>query len=174
VARGDVIVVMDADLQHPPEVLAAVIAPVLAGEAELVAGNRYAWAGGASGLAGRWRHLVSRACRALVHVLVPSSRRIADPLGGLFAVSRSVLEGVTLRPYGYKILLEVAVRCQPRSVENVGFDFARRQAGKSKAGLREGLRFLRHLGRLATIDRADAKARVPAVLAAAGTDTEGP
>ncbi len=53
-------------------------------------------------MAGWWRHLVSWACRVLVHVLVPSSRRLADPLGGLFAVRRSVLEGVTLRPCGYK------------------------------------------------------------------------
>jgi dolichol-phosphate mannosyltransferase len=174
VARGEVIAVMDADLQHPPEVLAAVVAPVLSGEADLVAGNRYAWAGGTSGLAGWWRHLVSWACRVLVHVLVPSSRRLADPLGGLFAVRRAVLEGVTLRPCGYKILLEVAVRCQPRSVGNVGFDFARRQAGKSKADLREGLRFLRHLRSLASADRADLAAPVPAVLAAAVPAPGGP
>jgi dolichol-phosphate mannosyltransferase len=168
VARGEVIAVMDADLQHPPEVLEAVIAPVLSGKAELVAGNRYAWAGGTSGLAGWRRHLVSWACRALVHALVPSSRRLMDPLGGLFAVRRSVLEGVALQPCGYKILLEVIVRCQPRSVGNVGFDFALRQAGKSKADLREGLLFLRHLGRLAAADRGDVITRGPTILVPAG------
>ena len=62
VASGEVVAVMDADLQHPPEVLAAVIAPVLSGEAGLVAGNRYAWAGGSSGLSGWSRHLVSWSC----------------------------------------------------------------------------------------------------------------
>jgi dolichol-phosphate mannosyltransferase len=110
----------------------------------------------------------------LVHVVVPSSRRLADPLGGLFAMRRSVLEGVTLRPCGYKILLEVAVRCQPRSVGNVGFDFARRQAGKSKADVREGLRFVRHLRSLASADRADVTAPVPAVLATAAPAPGGP
>ncbi len=45
-ARGTVLVVMDADLQHPPEVVPALVAPVLSGEAALVAGNRYGWAGG--------------------------------------------------------------------------------------------------------------------------------
>jgi dolichol-phosphate mannosyltransferase len=168
VARGEVIIVMDADLQHPPEALEAIIAPVLSGKAELVAGNRYAWVGGTSGLA-RWRrHLVSWACKALVHALVPSSRRLADPLGGLFAVRRSVLEGVALQPCGYKILLEVMVRCQPRSVGSVGFDFAHRQAGKSKADIREGLLFLRHVGRLAVTDRGDVAAPIPAVLASTG------
>jgi dolichol-phosphate mannosyltransferase len=168
VARGEVIAVMDADLQHPPEVLEAVIAPVLSGKAELVAGNRYAWTGGTSGLAGWWRHLVSWACKVLVHALVPSSRRLADPLGGLFAVRRSVLEGVRLQPCGYKILLEVMVRCQPSSVGNVGFNFALRQAGRSKADLREGLLFLRHVGRLAVADRGDVVAPLPAILASAG------
>jgi dolichol-phosphate mannosyltransferase len=168
VARGEVIAVMDADLQHPPEVLEAVIAPVLSGKAELVAGNRYAWAGGTSGLAGWWRHLVSRASKALVHAFVPSSRRLADPLGGLFAVRRSVLEGVALQPCGYKILLEVMVRCQPRPVRNVGFDFALRQAGKSKADIREGLLFIRHLGRLAAADRGDVAEPVPPMLASTG------
>ena len=121
---------MDADLQHPPEVLAAVIAPVLSGEAELVAGNRYAWAGGNSGLAGRWRRSVSWACRALVHAPVPSSRRLANPLGGLFALRRSVLDGATLQPRGYKILLEVAVRCQPRCCRQCRLRFRPPPGGK--------------------------------------------
>jgi dolichol-phosphate mannosyltransferase len=173
VARGEVIAVIDADLQHPPEVLGAVITPVLSGKAELVAGNRYAWAGGTSGLAGWWRHLVSWACRVLVHALVPSSRKLMDPLGGLFAVRRSVLEGVALQPCGYKILLEVIVRCQPRSVGNVGFDFAPRQAGKSKADLREGLLFLRHLRRLAAADRCDVVTPSPTMLVPAGPSPGG-
>ncbi len=100
--RGTVIVVMDADLQHPPEVVPALVAPVLAGEAALVAGSRYVWAGGDAGLSGPWRHLVSRSCRSLVHLLVPPSRLLQDPLSGLFALQRSLLDGVALRPEGYK------------------------------------------------------------------------
>jgi dolichol-phosphate mannosyltransferase len=85
----------------------------------------------------------------------------------LFALHRSVLEGVALRPFGYKILLEVTVRCQPGSVRNVGFDFAVREAGKSKAGLREGLFFLRHLACLAAADRGCSVAPNVATLAPA-------
>ncbi|MGO9657891.1 MAG: glycosyltransferase [Acidimicrobiales bacterium] len=146
--RGTVIVVMDADLQHPPEVVPALVAPVLAGEAALVAGSRYVWAGGDAGLSGPWRHLVSRSCRSLVHLLVPPSRLLQDPLSGLFALQRSLLDGVALRPEGYKILLEVTVRARPAPVRNLGFDFAPRHAGSSKATLRQGLVFGRHLGRL--------------------------
>jgi glycosyltransferase involved in cell wall biosynthesis len=147
-ASGTVAVVMDADLQHPPEVVPALVSPVLSGEAALVAGSRYGWAGGDAGLSGPWRHLVSRACRALVHLVVPPSRPLQDPLSGLFALQRSILDEVRLHPSGYKILLEVVVRARPSSVRNVGFNFAPRQAGRSKASFREGLVFLSHLCRL--------------------------
>jgi len=152
-ARGTVIVVMDADLQHPPEVVPALLAPVLAGEASLVAGSRYVWAGGDAGLSGPWRHLVSRSCRSLVHLLVPQSRALQDPLSGLFALHRSLLDGVALRPEGYKILLEVAVRARPASVGNIGFDFAPRHAGSSKATMHQGLVFFKHLARLVVASR---------------------
>ncbi len=151
--RGTVIVVMDADLQHPPEVVPALVAPVLAGEAVLVAGSRYVWAGGDAGLSGPWRHLVSRSCRSLVHLLVPPSRPLQDPLSGLFALQRSLLDGVALRPEGYKILLEVVVRARPGRVGNVGFDFAPRQTGSSKATVRQGLLFFKHLARLVVAGR---------------------
>jgi dolichol-phosphate mannosyltransferase len=147
-ARGTVIVVMDADLQHPPEVVPALVAPVLSGQAALVAGSRYSWAGADAGLAGPGRQLVSRTCRGVVHLVLPVSRPLEDPMSGLFALRRSLLDGVVLEPKGYKILLEVTVRTRPAPVSNVGFDFAPRHAGSSKATLREGLVFLGHLSRL--------------------------
>jgi glycosyltransferase involved in cell wall biosynthesis len=153
IARGRVLAVMDADLQHPPEVLPALIAPVLSGEVDLVAGSRYGWAGADAGLSSPWRHVVSGGCRWLVHLVVPASRPLQDPLSGLFALRRSLLEGVELQPAGYKILLEVTVRARPATVGNVGFNFAPRHAGRSKASLREGVVFLRHLARLVSASR---------------------
>jgi dolichol-phosphate mannosyltransferase len=147
-ACGTVLAVMDADLQHPPEVVPGLVAPVLSGEAALVAGSRYGWAGADAGLAGPGRQLLSRACRAVVHALLPVSRPLQDPMSGLFAFRRSLLDGVALEPAGYKILLEVTVRTRPAPVRNIGFDFAPRHAGRSKATLREGMVFLRHLARL--------------------------
>jgi glycosyltransferase involved in cell wall biosynthesis len=159
-ARGTVLVVMDADLQHPPEVVPALVAPVLSGEAALVAGSRYGWAGADAGLAGPGRQLVSRVCRALVHLVVPVSRPLEDPMSGLFAFRRSLLDGVVLRPQGYKILLEVTVRTRPAPVRNVGFDFGPRNAGRSKATLREGVVFLGHLSRLVMTNRARGRREV--------------
>jgi dolichol-phosphate mannosyltransferase len=150
-ARGTVFAVMDADLQHPPEIVPALVAPVLSGEAALVAGSRYSWAGADAGLAGPGRQLLSRTCRAVVHLLLPVSRPLQDPMSGLFAFRRSLLDAVVLEPTGYKILLEVTVRTRPAAVLNVGFDFAPRHAGRSKATFREGMVFLRHLLRLVMV-----------------------
>lgn len=152
-ARGSVLAVMDADLQHPPEVLPTLIAPVLRGEADLCAGTRYGGAGTTTGLDGHWRRVVSSGCRWLAHLAVPASRSIEDPLSGLFALHRSVVNNVRLRPDGYKILLEVVARGNWDRVANVEYQFAPRFAGSSKAGLREGLVFFRLLSRLARARR---------------------
>ena len=147
-ARGDVIVVMDGDLQHPPEVLPALVAPAVAGRADLVAGSRYGGSGGAGGLSGPWRRVISRSAKWLAHRTVVRSRPLEDPLSGLFCVRRSVIDDVALQPIGYKILLEVAARGNWRTACNVPYVFARRYSGNSKASLREGVVFLRHLVRL--------------------------
>jgi glycosyltransferase involved in cell wall biosynthesis len=147
-AQGRVLAVMDADLQHPPEVLPRLVAPVLAGRADLAAGTRYGGTGSTDGLAGPWRRAVSAGCRWLTRRALPASRALQDPLSGLFAIRRSVVEGVELRPDGYKILLEVAARGHWRTAVNVSYEFGPRYAGDSKAGLREGMVFFRLLARL--------------------------
>ncbi len=145
---GRVLVVMDADLQHPPEIVPSLVAPVLSGEVELVAGTRYGRGGNRDGLANPLRRAVAMACRRLAHLLVPKSRPLSDPMSGLFAFDRSVVEGVELHPDGYKILLEVAARGTWRSARNVDYRFHKRLYGESKAGFHEGLAFLRHVWHL--------------------------
>jgi dolichol-phosphate mannosyltransferase len=149
-ASGRVIVVMDADLQHPPEVVPSLVKPVLSREYDIVAGSRYGLGGSRDGLAGPLRHIISRSCRWLAHRLVANSRPFSDPMGGFFALNPSVVDRAPLRPEGYKILLEIAARGDWRSVLNVDYDFDERYSGRSKAQLREGLVFLRHLWRLST------------------------
>ena len=147
-AKGTVIAVMDADLQHPPEIIPALVAPILAGWADLVAGTRYTNDGTTSGLDGRWRRAASSGSRRLVHALVPRSRCLSDPMSGLFALDRSVIADVDLRTHGFKILMEVAARGRPTRVYNLSYHFAERHAGASKASVAEGVKFLTHLLRL--------------------------
>lgn len=152
IACGEVLVVMDADLQHPPERLPDVVSPLLDGYDVAVA-TRYAPGGGNSGLgrgvAGVWRRAVSRGARRAAHITLPRIRGVSDPLGGYFAVRREVVDGVALRPTGFKILLEILARGRWSTVVEIPYRFSERAGGESKAGMAEGLRFGRHLLRLA-------------------------
>ena len=145
-ARGTYLCVLDADLQHPPARIPALLAEARAAGADVVVASRYAPGGSAGGLDGRLRQLYSRGLKGLAKLLFP--RRLAgisDPLGGYFLLHRRVLHGRQLRPIGYKILLEVLVRCAWQTVREVPYRFEPRHLGDSKADLRQGLRFLHHL-----------------------------
>lgn len=142
------VAVMDGDLQHPPEVLAALLEPLRSGRSDLVVASRHAPGGSPGGLAGPWREFVSGAARRAAWAVFPRARRVSDPLGGFFAFDRAIVADVPLRPHGFKILLEVIVRGRWSRLAEVPYCFAARTDGRSKAGLREGLRFARHMGQL--------------------------
>ncbi|MFF5702286.1 glycosyltransferase [Streptomyces sp. NPDC012794] len=153
-AGSDWIVVMDADLQHPPHLV-----PELVGEgertgADLVVASRYLPGGSRAGLAGGYRVAVSRGATWLAKGLFPRALRgISDPMSGFFAMRRTAVTSAALQPLGYKILLELAVRCRPERRAEVPFVFQDRFAGESKSTAREGLRFLTHLAALRSANR---------------------
>ncbi|WP_405721091.1 glycosyltransferase family 2 protein [Streptomyces sp. NBC_01537] len=147
-ARSDWIVVMDADLQHPPSLVPELVEAGVRTGADLVVASRYTSGGSRAGLAGGYRVAVSRVSTLLTKSLFPRALRgISDPMSGFFAIRRSALlaHAGVLRPLGYKILLELTVRCRPASVTEVPFAFQERYSGESKSSAREGLRFLAHL-----------------------------
>ncbi|WP_313477803.1 glycosyltransferase [Microbacterium sp.] len=148
VATSDVCVVMDGDLQHPPEVIAQLVARFEQGDADIVVASRYAGEGSAAGLAGFTRLAVSRGSTLLTKAMFP--RRLygcSDPMTGFFLVDLNRIDRSVLRPQGFKILLEILARHTLRIAE-VSFDFAGRNAGESKASVRQGIRFLRQLSSL--------------------------
>lgn len=145
-----VIVVMDGDLQHPPEVVRELVRPVLHDECDIAIASRYVRGASSGGLSGRIRRLLSRLFIAVVHILIPPARRVRDPMSGFFAVSRRTVDAVGLKGDGFKILLELLARAPRQNVMEIPFRFDRRASGQSKAGLKEGARFLRHLLRLST------------------------
>ncbi|MFD4115612.1 glycosyltransferase [Streptomyces niveus] len=161
-AGSEWIVVMDADLQHPPALVPELVAAGERTTADLVVASRYVDGGSRAGLAGGYRVAVSRAATWLTKGLFPRRLRgISDPMSGFFAIRRGAVmaDADGLRPLGYKILLELAVRCRPQQVAEVPFVFRDRFAGESKSTAREGGRFLRHLVELRT---ASAPARMMA------------
>lgn len=146
-ARGAAICVMDGDLQHPPEDVPLLLYAVEAG-ADLAVATRYGPGGASDGLEGIGRRGVSRGATWAALALFPESRRTSDPLSGFFCVRRRAIAGLEFRPVGYKILLELLVLCPELRVVDVPFVFSQRGEGRSKAGIRLGALYLRHLASL--------------------------
>lgn len=141
------IVVMDADLQHPPALVPELVAAGERADADLVVATRYAGGGSREGLNGSFRKFASGGSTFLAKTVFRRQLRdVSDPMSGFFAVRAAALNADVLRPLGYKILLELIVRCRPRRVTEVPYQFQDRFAGESKASFAEGLRFLRQLG----------------------------
>ncbi|MEU6535267.1 glycosyltransferase family 2 protein [Streptomyces sp. NPDC047000] len=150
-AASEWIVVMDGDCQHPPSLVPELVATGERTNAGLVVASRYTEGGSRAGLAGGYRIAVSRGATWLAKALFPRRLRgISDPMSGFFAIRRSAVTAEVLKPLGYKILLELAVRSRPRTVAEVPFVFQDRFAGESKSTAKEGFRFLRHLVGLRT------------------------
>lgn len=150
-ARAPWVVVMDADLQHPPEIVPELLRAAVESDADLVVGSRYVGDGDADGLSSWMRSVVSIGSGRMAKAFFPRRlENISDPMSGLFLVRRDALDLDSFNPIGFKILLELAVRLAPLKVVEVPFVFAERHAGESKASLQEGLRFARHLVRLKT------------------------
>ncbi len=167
-AAGRTAVVMDGDLQHPPEVIPELVAPVEDGDADVVVASRYRDQDGLDGLSGRARVGVSRLATALTRALFPGRlRNVTDPMSGFFALRLSAVDLDSLRPIGFKILLETVARSRA-SVHEIGFTFGPRLHGDSKASVGEGVRFLRHLVRLRTDTMLTARQRRAAGFALVG------
>jgi len=162
-SNAGVLGVMDADLQHPPELLPDLWKAIEAGR-DLALGSRYVQAGSL----GQWhflRHLLSRAAIGLTWPLQRPGIYVKDPMSGFFLVRRSCVQDVVLQTRGFKLLLEILVRAHVNSVQEVPFTFGPRRAGTSKAGLTVGLDYLLMLARLWNQRRRDIASQPSSALA---------
>ena len=147
VAQGQTLGVIDADLQHPPEILLDLFQGIQSG-ADLAVASRHVDGGGVS----EWslvRRFLSRGAQVLGLILVPGVvGRISDPMSGYFLVQRDAIAGPLLNPAGYKILLEILGRGQIHGIAEVGYVFQERAEGASKVTWRQYVDYMRHLVRL--------------------------
>lgn len=147
-SQARILVVCDADLSHPVEAIPDLVAPLRSGEAEMTIGSRFVPGGEDSGR-GWLRRLASRVACWAARPLVAAK----DPVSGFFAVSREAVERQPLDPLGFKIALEILVRCRVTRLREIPIRFVDRVAGQSKLGLREIAAYLRHLLRLADFQK---------------------
>jgi dolichol-phosphate mannosyltransferase len=140
-AKGNIIGVIDADLQHPPEYLLEFVKTIEKGGYDIVLGSRYTDGGGIDGWT-RKRLLTSKVAILLAKPLV---KGVKDPMSGFFFLKRSVIEGVRLNPTGYKLGLEILVKGRYRRLREIPYTFKQRRNGSSKLNKSEILSYLRLL-----------------------------
>ncbi|MBV8884982.1 MAG: glycosyltransferase [Chroococcidiopsidaceae cyanobacterium CP_BM_RX_35] len=143
-SRGEVLGVIDGDLQHPPQVLLQLFKAIEQG-ADLAVASRHVEGGGVSSWSAM-RRFLSRGAQLVGLVMLPGVvGRVSDPMSGYFLVRRRSLVGRTLHPQGYKILIEVLARGAISQVAEVGYVFQERQAGESKVTWKQYVDYLQHL-----------------------------
>ncbi len=145
-ANKPYVCVMDADLSHPPERIPDMLVALQAGF-HFVIGSRYVEGGSTDHDWGFFRWLNSRVATMLALPLT----RAKDPMAGFFAMRRADLSRAPyLNPVGYKIGLELIVKCRFDNVVEIPIHFSDREHGESKLTLTEQLKYLQHLRRLYT------------------------
>lgn len=143
-AKNPILVCMDCDLSHPPEKIPQMILALSSGQ-EFVIGSRYVPGGSTDDDWGVFRWLNSRVATLLARPLTS----IKDPMSGFFALRRSDFDKAQdLNPVGYKIALELIVKCGFENVGEVPIQFTDRVYGESKLTLKEQLKYIQHLRRL--------------------------
>jgi len=143
VAKANVLAVMDADLQHPPELLPKMLDKINEGF-DIVVASRYIRGGGIEGW-GLWRRLVSRVAIALAKLALPRVRGFKDSMSGFFMFKRGVIDGVELKPKGFKVLLEILVKGKWNAATELPYMFKPRLKGKSKLNTKEVYSYIKYL-----------------------------
>jgi len=136
-AQGEILLVMDADLSHPPDRIKDLVAPLFAGTADLVVGSRYVKGGSTPGWP-VWRRVVSRTGAMLAYPLTG----LHDSMCGFFAIGRSRLLELAPQTSGFKIVFETMVRSRGTlRVREIPIVFRERVHGKSKMSFGVALLF---------------------------------
>ncbi len=152
-AQGKYIVCMDTDLQHPPSLIPKLISE-LQNKNELVIASRYIPGGSNEGLGKLWsfyglyRRAVSLSMGYLTKILFIPIRKTTDPMTGYFAFQKTIIKNIEIEPRGFKILVEILMRAKPNKVTEIPLKFQPRENEESKATLKQGLEFFKHLSRL--------------------------
>lgn len=144
-SKGQYIIVMDADFQHPPELIPKILEKLESGH-DFVIASKYLEKESLRD----WkfhRKIISRGASIIFKILFPSYYYVTDPMSGYFGFNRDILKGNMdkLSPRGYKIMLELLVICNPKNIVEISYKFGQRKYGHSKLGIRNIINYLIHV-----------------------------
>ncbi len=140
-ATGDYLACMDADLQHPPEILLPMYVALEAG-ADMCIPSRLI-PGGSDGGLNWYRKFISGTARNIGKLMLPCLRKISDPTSGLFMFRREIIAQADMRPIGWKIMIEVIATSRLSRIIEIPYTFAERQTGESKIDSQVTIQYLK-------------------------------
>lgn len=147
IARYPIIIVMDADLSHPPEKIPEMLSLLANRNVDIVIGSRYVAGGSIDSVWPFARKIASKTAAALARLVI--GQPVADPLSGFIGIRKNtILAGSALTPIGWKISLEMMVKCHCQVIKEIPIHFADRHHGRSKMNFRVLIQYLLHLQRL--------------------------
>jgi glycosyltransferase involved in cell wall biosynthesis len=144
-ARGDLVLIQDADLEYDPQDWPRLLAPILRGTAQVVYGSRFT--GERMNLSfGRWA--ASRSLSLVTDVLYDTT--LSDMLTGYKLFDRAVLDGITIESDGFEFEPEFTAKVLRRGhrIYEVPVSYVGRERREGrKYDWKDGLRVLRTLVR---------------------------
>lgn len=148
-AQGDILGVIDGDLQHPPELITTMMEKMLSCEnADIIVASRHIKGGGVPKWSLLRRFISWLGALVSVFFLPRTLAKVKDPMSGYFILRRRVIQNKSLAPLGYKILLEVLAKGNYRKIFEIPYFFQERKDGASKADLKQYITSLMHMIRL--------------------------
>jgi dolichol-phosphate mannosyltransferase len=132
-SNGKYVILMDADLQHPPELLRKMYEKALEGY-DLVIASRYIKGGKIE----NWniiREIISKTAIIIAYIFLPETLKVKDPLSGYFLIKKDLLNNFNISdPFSYKVLLDILVKVNYNKLIEIPYTFRERKYGKSKLG----------------------------------------
>ena len=139
-ANGDIILAMDGDFSHPPQIIPHIIESLLNSNYDIVIASRYVKGASVIGWPFK-RRLMSRGATKIAQYGL--GIEVKDPVSGFFAFRRHIIQGLKFDALGYKMLLELLVKAKGARVKEVPYTFTNRRAGTSKLGASVMLDYIR-------------------------------
>jgi dolichol-phosphate mannosyltransferase len=126
---GEVVVVMDSDMSHPPQTIPKMLEELNRSKCDIVVASRYVKGGRVHGWPFK-RKVISKGATKIAQYSLGIT--IKDPMSGFFAFKRHVIQGIKFDAIGYKMLLEVLVKAKSAKVKEIPYTFTNRRLGSSK------------------------------------------
>jgi dolichol-phosphate mannosyltransferase len=132
-AKGDMIVVMDSDFSHPPQIIPKLIESIKKYQYDIAVASRYIKGGKIQGWSLK-RKMMSKFATLIAKKGLGIDTK--DPMSGFFAFKRNIIKELNIDAIGYKILLEILVKTKGVNIKEIPYTFQDRELGSSKLDMK--------------------------------------